>query len=188
MGGDEPTQGVGVIAPHRPRGLIVAWAAVWVVICAVNVAVVVGRRGWGSALLLANVTVLAAFVVPQARRYRRGNDTVELTEQALVVTRRGVELRRYPWGDVLDLSWRGARLGGPVLRVRGRPYDVPGPNEPCQVATVPVASRRARDDAIALLQAAARRQGIPYSPTMAPDINKGRGRPQLPGDSQPRRA
>jgi hypothetical protein len=63
----------------------------------------------------------------------RRRDTVVLREDALVVRSRGSE-RRYPWGDVLELSWRGATWpyfgGGPLARVRGGPWDVPGPNAP----------------------------------------------------------
>jgi hypothetical protein len=112
----------------------------------------------------------------------RRRDTVVLCEDALVVRSRGSE-RRYPWGDVLELSWRGATWpyfgGGPLARVRGGPWDVPGPNAPAVLATLAVFGQRGRDAAVAALRAAAERHGVPYTDDLA--WREGTGRRPRPG-------
>lgn len=97
-------------------------------------------------------------------------DSVRLRDDALVACTRSGE-RVFAWGDVLELSWwRGSwwALGaGPVVRLRGGAWDVPGPNQPALVAKIPLFSRGAGDAASRAVRAAAERHGVPWSLTPA---------------------
>lgn len=117
----------------------------------------------------------------------RSGDVVRLQDDALVVFTAGRE-RRYPWSDVLEISWARPVVGpGPMLRVRGGPYDQPGPNIPAQVARLPIFGRGAQRAANAALGAAAQQQGIRFSDTMERNIATDKRRPRLPGEDDPQR-
>jgi hypothetical protein len=163
--------------------------------------VVLGRSGvrTGCVLLAVGVSLVVLFVgaglvaaltypvlITGATAWQllvRGGDTVRLEADALVVVS-GRRRTCYAWSDVLEVAWR--RHGdfwvgpGPVVRVRGGPYDQPGPNFPSQVASLPVFGHRAGAAAEAALAAAARRHGVRFDPDMERDIATGRRRPQDP--------
>ncbi|GAB3458713.1 hypothetical protein AB1207_09400 [Kineococcus endophyticus] len=84
------------------------------------------------------------------------------------------------------MSWTSGtwpNLGsGPVLRVKGGPYDDPGPNVPAQVAQLALFGRRdTRRAARALAQAAAD-HGVPFTPGLVELVNSGKRSPRLPGE------
>ena len=162
--------------------------------------VVLGRAGDGLGVALAAIGTLGivlavAYGLVAAVAYPlllvggsayglvvRYGSVVRLEEHDLVVVQRGREVR-YPWADVLEVSWRQDRGGsGPVLRTRGGAYDSPGPNLPEQVAQLPVYGRRAQAAAVAALRAACERHGVRYDGEMERDIALGRRRPRLPSD------
>lgn len=113
----------------------------------------------------------------------RGADEVRLEADALVV-RSGRRRTRYAWDDVLEVSWRqrGSLVVGPglVARIRGGPFDEPGPNLPAEIASPPIFGRRARAAAEHALRTAVLARGIRFDPHMERDIALGRRRPQDP--------
>ena len=162
-----------------------------------------GRRGWLVGLLVLCVELAAASVpllvggslalYPLLLAVATGvglivhcRNAVRLEPDALVVVSTGAS-RRYPWADVLEASWtRGTGFmgawSGPVLRVRGGPYDEPGPNLPGQVASLVLFGRRANEEAERHLAEAATSHGVAYTPDLVKLINTGQRRPRLPGE------
>ncbi|NAZ74338.1 hypothetical protein GTQ99_02715 [Kineococcus sp. T13] len=139
-----------------------------------------------SLLYVSGQLVLAAGCVLWAL-LRHRLDTVRLEDGAIVVlTRRG--RTTYAWADVLEVSWRAASWpyagGGPVLRIRGGPFDEPGPNAPAQIAHLPVFGRSASQEAVGSLQQAAKAHGVPYTPKLMELIGTGKRMPRLPGEAR----
>lgn len=162
------------------RGLL--WAVLFLLLAA---------GGWwlspgdGFALLYfsGQLSLSAACVVYAVARHRL--DTVRLEERAIVVvTRRGE--KTYAWADVLEVSWQGSSWpytgSGPVLRLRGGPFDTPGPNAPAQIAHLPVFGAVASRQAVDLLRAAATAHQVPYTAKLMELINTGKRMPRLPGE------
>lgn len=84
----------------------------------------------------------------------------------LVTTRRSQILHR--WTDMLEVAWLGPELPyrRPGLAVRpaaGGPWDIPGPNNPTQVATLAVFGREATRHAKTLLGQECDRHGVPFA-------------------------
>jgi len=71
---------------------------------------------------------------------------------------------------------------GPVLRVRGGPWDEPGPNLPGRVASLLLFGRSANEEAARQLADSAKRHGVPFTPGLLKVINTGQRRPRLPGE------
>ncbi|MBB2903099.1 hypothetical protein FHR75_003941 [Kineococcus radiotolerans] len=124
----------------------------------------------------------AVCVVYAVARHRL--DTVRLEEEVIVVvTRRGE--KTYAWADVLEVSWQGSwpyAGSGPVLRLRGGPFDTPGPNAPAQIAHLPIFGRAASRQAVDLLRRAAAAHQVPYTAKLIELINTGKRMPRLPGE------
>ena len=122
--------------------------------------VVIGRAGvrTGYAMLLGGIALIALAVTHGLsgtllyylvlltgatawQLFVRGGEQVLLEPDALVVVKAGRH-RRYAWSDVLEMAWRKHGTlwvgPGPVVRVRGGPFDEPGPNLPAQIASLPV--------------------------------------------------
>lgn len=126
------------------------------------------------------LAVATAFSV--AIHYRT---VVRIESDALaIISARGA--RRIPWSEVLELSWfsstGASRASGPVVRVRGGPYDEPRPNLPAQVGSVLLMNRRTNREAAHLLSIAAEEHGIPFTPNLLQLISSGKRRPRLPGE------
>jgi len=137
-----------------------------------------------SLLYVSGQLVLAAgCVLHVVVRHRL--DTVRLEEEAVVVvTKQGETV--YPWADVLEVSWQGSTWpytgSGPVLRLRGGPFDVPGPNAPGQIARLPVFGGAASGRATAALESVCAARGVPYTPKLMELISTGKRMPRLPGE------
>lgn len=180
MNGDE---GVGVITLGA-RGLRYGIAS------AVVVLVLMGLFTWwqfdsGDLLFpVVYAAIVLGSLVWTVRRHRL--DTVRLGPGSMVVVSGDGETA-YPWEDVLEVSWSTTAWpyggSGPVLRLRGGPYEVPGPNAPAQVAQLPVFGRAAVQDAVRSLEEASRARGIPYTPKLLELINSGKRMPRLPGET-----
>ncbi|ABS04144.1 hypothetical protein Krad_2672 [Kineococcus radiotolerans SRS30216 = ATCC BAA-149] len=179
-GGGLPPVPVVLGAGGVGRGLL--WALAFLLLAA---------GGWwlspgdGFALLYfsGQLALSAACVVYAVARHRL--DTVRLEEQAIVVvTRRGE--KTYAWADVLEVSWQGSSWpyagSGPVLRLRGGPFDTPGPNAPAQIAHLPIFGRAASRQAVDLLRRAAAAHQVPYTAKLIELINTGKRMPRLPGE------
>ncbi|HEX8497191.1 MAG TPA: hypothetical protein VF661_08340 [Actinomycetales bacterium] len=143
----------------------------------------IAGRGVRRTVVTAGSVSVATFVIVAARGHvvlelltvpalcllsvalHRG-DTVVLGDDALVARTRQGE-RVFAWADVLEMSWWGGRWwqfgGGPVLRVRGGAWDVPGPNAAALVAKVPLFAGGASDAAARAVRAAAERHGVPWT-------------------------
>ncbi|NAZ83693.1 hypothetical protein GTR02_17920 [Kineococcus sp. R8] len=136
-------------------------------------------------VLVAYVGAAAVCIVHTVVRHRL--DTVRLERESIVVLTRAGE-RAYAWADVLEVSWstpsRSFGGSGPVLRLRGGPFDVPGPNAPAQVAHLPVFGRRATQEAVALLRRVTESHGLTYTPGLVELIDTGKRMPRLPGESR----
>lgn len=130
-----------------------------------------------GALLLAAVTVL---------RLRTGGDEVHFTDDALVVRPRTGAEKRYPWADVLELSWSAPHWpmsgSGPVARVRGNAYATPGPTSPAQLAAVRLAGHEHRLWGREQVRRAAARHGIPFTDDLVTLVGSGRRPARLPGE------
>jgi len=129
------------------------------------------------------LVLAAAGVLYAVLRHRL--DTVRLEEDEVVVlTRRGRTV--YSWDDVLEVSWQASSWpytgSGPVLRLRGGPFDEPGPNAPGQVAHLPIFGRVASRQAVSHLEDAASAHGVPYTAKLIELINTGKRMPRLPGE------
>ncbi|PRY15321.1 hypothetical protein [Kineococcus rhizosphaerae] len=159
-----------------------------------------GRRGWVLPIVLLVVvgvlglsrapSILPAYALViaalMAWMLRTGGDEVDFTADALVVRHpRGGE-QRYPWQDVLELSWAPLgwpRLGaGPVARVRGSVYATPGPASPAQLATVVLVGVPARRWGRLQVRRAAALHAIPFTDDLLQLIETGKRRPRLPGE------
>lgn len=164
------------------RGLL--GAVLFLVLAAVGWWVSPGD-GLGLLYVSGQLVVSAACTVYAVARHRL--DTVRLEPEAVVVVTRGGETA-YAWADVLEVSWQGPSWpsagGGPVLRLRGGPFDTPGPNAPAQVAHLPIFGRAASRHAVGLLQGAAAAHQVPYTEKLVELINSGKRMPRLP--SEPR--
>lgn len=143
------------------------------------------RRADTSFALYATIwgAVAVGTVVWTAVRHRA--DVVELAPDALVVRTRDGE-RRFAWEDVLEVSWTSGAWpnvgSGPVLRIKGGPYDAPGPNSPAQVAQLALFGRRDTRRAAKALADAAADQGVPFTPGLVELVNSGKRSPRLPGE------
>ncbi|MEW1957497.1 hypothetical protein [Kineococcus sp. NPDC059986] len=117
---------------------------------------------------------------------RSGGDQVDFTDDALVVRFRNGQEKRYPWSDVLELSWSSphwANAGsGPVARVRGSAYDTPGPTSPAQLGAVLLAGHDNRLWGRQQVQRAAAAHGIPFTDDLITAINSGSRKARLPGE------
>jgi hypothetical protein len=130
------------------------------------------------ALALAAVTVW---------QMRSGGDQIDFTDEALVVRFRNSQERRYPWSDVMELSWSSphwANTGsGPVARVRGSAFDTPGPTSPAQLGAVLLAGHENRLWGRQQVQRAAAAHGIPFTDDLITVINSGQRKARLPGEA-----
>lgn len=128
--------------------------------------------------------VIAAVMVLQLRS---GGDEVDFTADALVVRFRTGRERRFPWEDVLELSWSSPLLSttgsGPVARVRGNAFDSPGPTSPTRLAAVLLVGQENRRWGREQVRRAAARHRIPFSDDLIADADSGRRKARLPGES-----
>lgn len=168
-----------------PEDLTARGARRWLV--PVALLVVVAVLGlvprWSGSLVPLWALVLAAVTV---LRLRTGGDEVHFTDDALVVRpRTGVE-KRYPWADVLELSWSAPHWlmsgSGPVARIRGSAYDTPGPTSPGQLAAVLLAGHDDRLWGRQQVRRAAARHGIPFTDDLVNLVSSGRRPARLPGE------
>lgn len=86
--------------------------------------------------------------------------------------------QQFAWADLLAISWQnGIGLGGsgPVVRPRGGPYDIPGPNALVVVASLSL-SRGAQRSARAALKEAAGAHGVPWSDDLGKMLHPRRGK------------
>lgn len=94
--------------------------------------------GYGVPLVLYPLAGVVALLWVLVRR--RG-DTVVLTDDAIMIRSRDGD-RTYPWLGVLEVSWATGSWpdpsSGPVLRLRGGPWDVPAPNAPARVGQLAI--------------------------------------------------
>lgn len=160
----------------------------WIVLGSALVVLVVlgGLSAWRAGVPSVVPFYLAAIgVLLAVQAVRLRHDRVHFGDDALVVTTRaGVE--RYAWDDVLELSWSPTdfpRTGsGPVVRVRGGSFDVPGPTAPLQIAALPIWGRHRRAQAREQVRRAAAQHGIPFTDGLVQLIASGRRSPRLPGE------
>lgn len=165
---------------------------------------VIGRRGWplGLAIFIGEMVLalspmrdggspsvfwllIAAGTGVGLVAHYRTVVRLETDAMAVVSPRR---TRRYAWEDILETSWeRGSGFlgawSGPVLRLRGGPWDEPGPNLPSRVASLVLLGKKANREAADRLADAAAQHGVTFTPDLVRLINTGRRRPQLPGDT-----
>ena len=109
--------------------------------------------------------MVAAVVILYTVIARRG-DTVVADRDGLVVTTRGHPVH-YRWTEMLEIGWVGPNWpytgAGIVVRpTAGGPWDTPGPNNPTQVATLPVFGRAGHRHARSILGEQCRLHGIPF--------------------------
>ncbi|GAB3457747.1 hypothetical protein AB1207_17170 [Kineococcus endophyticus] len=168
-----------------PEDLTARGARRWLV--PVALLVVVAVLGlvprWSGSLVPLWALVLAAVTV---LRLRTGGDEVHFTDDALVVRpRTGVE-KRYPWADVLELSWSAPHWlmsgSGPVARISGSAYDTPGPTSPGQLAAVLLAGHDDRLWGRRQVRRVAARHGIPFTDDLVNLVSSGRRPARLPGE------
>lgn len=165
----------------RSRGLL-RWVLPVAVLAVVGVLGLVPRP-LPSIVPVCALLIAATMVV----RMRTGGDEVDFEEDALVVRTRTGRERRYPWADVLELSWSSplptSAGSGPVARVRGTAFDSPGPTTPAQVAVVLLAGHASRRWGRDQVRRAAARHGIPFTDDLIAAVNSGRRSARLPGET-----
>lgn len=161
----------------------------------------IGRDRLGRAFVALGAWIVAAFVPLLFHRtisvmavvfaiatavclYLHHRTIIRLEDDALVVVSvRGT--KRFAWKDILEVSWvRGSSFvgSGPVLRVKGGPYEEPGPNLPAKVGSVLLFSKRSNREAAEVLAGAAASHGIPFTADLQRLINQGKRRPRLSGE------
>jgi hypothetical protein len=96
--------------------------------------------------------------------FRRGSRLILDADGLAVVTGKTVD--RYRWEDLIEVGWANGDFPTvgcrPIVRPRGKPFAVPGPNQPKVLGTLPVFGR-ARSAARLAVQAACERHGVPFS-------------------------
>lgn len=168
-----------------PQDVTAGPVAPWIALGAlfVGIGAVSGVRSPTASVLPLYLVAIGTIVGVQA--VRRRDDAVRFDDDALVVVTRAGE-EAYAWADVLEVSWSPLdfpRTGsGPVLRVRGGSFDVPGPTAPLQVAAVPLWGRHRRAAAREQVRRAAARHGIPYTEGLVQLIGSGKRLARLPGE------
>lgn len=129
--------------------------------------------------------LLAIGVVLVVQSVRRRRDEVRFTPDALVVVARG-QRTEHAWDDVLELSWSSFEFpsvgSGPVVRIRGGSFDVPGPTAPLQIAFLPLWGRFRRAEAREQVRRAAARHGITFTDGLVGLIGSGKRMARLPGE------
>lgn len=99
----------------------------------------------------------------------RKGPTVLVADDAIVVrTSRGE--RRYELSTIVEASWAatGFYRSGPALRLHGKPFDMPGPNQPIMIAAMFMPGKDVRSR----FAAACRERGVPYAaPLRSPLAN-----------------
>lgn len=115
-----------------------------------------------SATIYAVTISLSGAYVIVAHRHQ----TVMIDDRGLTVeTARGDTT--YLWADLLEVAWVGSLLPnhgpGLVVRLRGGPWDIPGPNVPAQVATLPVFGREGHRRAKEALRQACHKHGVLFA-------------------------
>nr|WP_284288452.1 hypothetical protein [Angustibacter aerolatus] len=137
--GEQP----GVVIGRANERLALAWV---VALLAVAVVLLVVGGARAPALVLYPLAPAVVLVVVLVRGRRQ---TIVLTDDAIEVHRPdgGVAVR---WDDLLSVSWSragtgllSANLHALVVRPRGGPYAVPGPNSPARLAVASVFGRTA---------------------------------------------
>ncbi|SNY53147.1 hypothetical protein [Paractinoplanes atraurantiacus] len=99
--------------------------------------------------------VAAAVIVALARR----RNAILADEEGLLIRDRHGLRRSYAWTAIERIGWTASPPWGASLTVcpAGKPYDVPGPNSPVEVAGIWPARRRSAPDPLPGLM---RRHGI----------------------------
>lgn len=120
--------------------------------------------GWNLPFYAALVAALLGWLWWHGRR------------EEIVLDPRGIHARTrrgttsYAWEDLLEVGWstlaahRFSAVGsGVVVRPRGGPFDVPGPNAPAMLVQMPSHGRDAHSEARAVLRSWCERHGVVFS-------------------------
>lgn len=155
-----------VIRPRRAhRTLLYAVTAAGVaVLVAVLLVVERSSSGWNVPFYAAAGAVLLGWVWWHGRR-----EEIVLDSRGIHArTRRGTTT--YAWGDLLEVGWGSLApqrfsmaSSGVVVRPRGGPYDVPGPNAPVMLVHMPSHGKDAHAEARAVLRSWCARHGVLFS-------------------------
>jgi hypothetical protein len=94
----------------------------------------------------------------------RGNRLVLDADGLAVIA--GKTVSRYQWDELLEVGWSNGDFPivgcRPIVRPRGKPFAVPGPNQPKVLGTLALFGQ-ARHEARLVVQAACERHGVPFS-------------------------
>jgi len=151
-------------------GVAVGWVYVGLLAAAIAgfcVLAVVDRQLWLVVVsaLPVPVMVLTALLL---KLTRLGTDELVLTDDGVLARTRG-EVRRWAWGDLLEITISRIDATGPYtsqgctvwIRPEGGTFDVPGPNAPFPV-TIPVFGFGAHRRVGAVLERACAQHDIPF--------------------------
>ena len=147
-----------VLRAANPR-----WTLVYLVVAVALVALSVAGIVLTEGALQVDLFLAALAVYVLVKAWRRRGSTLTVDADGLRTTELGAS-RSYAWADLLEVGWVAwSSASGVLVRPTGGRYDVPGPNAPERIITLPTHGRAGHAHARQQLRTWCERAGVPFT-------------------------
>ena len=158
----------GVERGQAPEPLVLRTTIPWWTLAYLVVAVLLLALSVAQSVLTEGPSVLSLVYIGLAiyvlvKAWRRRGSTLTIDADGLRTNELGTS-RRYAWADLIEVGWvPWSSASGVLVRPTGGPYDVPGPNAPERIITLPTHGREGHAHARQQLRTWCEHAGVPFT-------------------------